>query len=59
MTDANDDVAALLYDSLRSAAVLDALLLRIQQLRERVATGRTYVASERAADQAHAVGGAA
>ena len=54
--EADDELAALLHERLRSAAVLDAASKKLQQLRERVATGRTYAASEREADRMHAQG---
>lgn len=51
--DADEHLATLLRKRVHSAAVLDAAQKRISQLKERVSTGRTYVASERAADQIH------
>lgn len=56
MADADEEIHALLEERLRAAAVLDAAQKRIAQLREKVSTGRTYTASERAADQIHAQG---
>lgn len=56
MADADEELSGLLAERLRTAAVLDAAQKRISQLKERVSTGRTYVASERAADQIHAQG---
>lgn len=56
MADADEVLSQALMDRLTSAAVLDAAQKRIAQLREKVSTGRTYTASERAADQIHAQG---
>lgn len=56
LADADDEIAALYRDRLVKAALLDAAVKKLQQLRERVATGRTYVASEREADRVHAEG---
>ena len=56
MADADDEISGLYRDRLVKAALLDSATKRLQQLRERVATGRTYVASEREADRVHAEG---
>ena len=56
LADADDEIAELYRDRLVKSALLDSATKRLQQLRERVATGRTYVASEREADRVHAEG---
>ena len=56
LADADDTIAGLYRDRLVKAALLDAAVKKLQQLRERVSTGRTYVASEREADRVHAEG---
>lgn len=56
MADADENVSALLYERLHTGAVLDAAQKKLQQLRERIATGRTYAATEREVDKLHAVG---
>lgn len=53
---ADDEVIELYRSHKRADAVLESATKRLQQLRERVATGRTYVASEREADRVHAEG---
>ena len=53
---ADDEVIELYRSHKRADALLDSATKRLQQLRERVATGRTYVASEREADRVHAEG---
>lgn len=59
--EADDRIAELYRDRLVKAAQSDAHRARLQQLREQVAVGRSYVTSERAADAYHAdrIGGAA
>lgn len=54
--EADDDVAALFLARLTSAALADSHREKLRQLREQVATGRTAVASDRAADGHHASG---
>lgn len=54
--DAQDDIAELLQNRLVKSAVADALKAKLMQLREQVASGRTVVVDERAADQFHARG---
>lgn len=54
--EAADDVAALFLARLTTAAVADSHREKLRQLREQVATGRTAVASDRAADVHHAAG---
>lgn len=54
--DADENVAALLRDRLVSAAIADAHREKLRQLREQVASGRTYVASERELDRMHGDG---
>ena len=56
LAEADDRIAGLYRDRLVKAALLDSATKQLQQLRERVATGRTYVASEREADRVHAEG---
>ena len=59
--EADDRIAGLYRDRLVKAAQADAHRARLAQLKEQVAVGRSYVTSERAADQFHAdrIGGAA
>lgn len=59
--EADDAVSELYRDRLVKAAKADAHRERLRQLREQVAVGRSYVTSERAADQFHSerLGGAA
>lgn len=59
--EADDRIAELYRDRLVKAAQSDAHRARLTQLKEQVAVGRSYVTSERAADQFHAdrLGGAA
>lgn len=54
--EADDDVARLFRDRLITAAIADAHREKLRQLREQVASGRTYVASEREVDRIHAGG---
>lgn len=54
--DADDQVAELYMRRLTTAAIADSHREKLKQLREQVATGRTAVASERAADDFHARG---
>lgn len=54
--EADDAVAALFLERLTKAALADSHREKLRQLREQVATGRTAVASERAADGHHASG---
>ena len=54
--EADDEIAGLYQERLIAAALADSHREKLRQLREQVATGRTYVASERAADQIHANG---
>lgn len=54
--EADDEIAALYLRRLTTAALADSHREKLRQLREQVATGRTAVASERAADQLHAEG---
>ena len=54
--EADDEVARLYRERLITAAVADAHREKLQQLREQVASGRTYVASEREVDRMHAGG---
>jgi hypothetical protein len=54
--EADDNVAALFLERLTTAALADSHREKLRQLREQVATGRTAVASERAADAQHAAG---
>src|SRR5699024_5942007 len=56
LAEADDQIAGLYRDRLVKAALLDSATKKLQQLRERVATGRTYVASERESDRVHAEG---
>lgn len=56
LAEADDEISALYRDRLVKAALLDSATKKLQQLRERVSTGRTYVASEREADRVHAEG---
>ena len=56
LAEGDDEIAELYRERMVKAAVLDSATKRLQQLRERVATGRTYVASEREADRVHAEG---
>lgn len=54
--DADDTIADLHLQRLTTAALAGSLREKLHQLREQVATGRTAVASERAADEMHARG---
>ncbi len=54
--EADDEIAGLCRDRLIAGAMADSHRERLRQLREQVATGRTAVASERAADEFHAKG---
>lgn len=54
--EADDRIAELYLKRLTTAAIADSHREKLRQLREQVATGRTAVASERAADQFHAEG---
>lgn len=54
--EADDEVAGLCRRRLLTAAVADAHRARLAQLKEQTAVGRSYVTSERAADQLHATG---
>lgn len=54
--EADENVAALYRDRLVKAAMADAHREKLRQLREQVANGRTYVASEREVDRMHAEG---
>lgn len=54
--EADEEIAALYQERLIAAALADSSKQKLLQLREQVATGRTAVASDRAADQHHAAG---
>ena len=54
--EADEDVSRLYRDRLVAAAIADAHREKLRQLREQVASGRTYVASEREVDRMHAGG---
>lgn len=54
--DADDTIAELLQDRLIKAALLDAAREKLRQLKEQIAYGRTYVATEREIDRMHAAG---
>lgn len=54
--DADDEIAELNQTRLVSEAVADAHREKLRQLRERIATGRTYAATEREIDRMHAAG---
>ncbi len=54
--EADDTVGALFLERLTTAALADSHREKLRQLREQVATGRTAVASDRAADVHHAAG---
>lgn len=54
--EADDAIADLYLRRLTTAALAESHRAKLHQLREQVATGRTAVASERAADQFHAEG---
>jgi hypothetical protein len=54
--DADDHIADLYLRRLTTAALASSHREKLHQLREQVATGRTAVASERAADEMHARG---
>lgn len=54
--EADPTVAGLFLARLTTAAEADAAREKLRQLREQVATGRTAVASDRAADANHAAG---
>ena len=54
--EADEKVAALYLARLTTAAEADAHREKLRQLKEQVATGRTAVASDRAADTNHAAG---
>lgn len=54
--EADETVSGLFRDRLVAAAIADAHREKLRQLREQVATGRTYVASERETDRMHADG---
>jgi hypothetical protein len=56
MADADEVIAQLYRDRLISAAIADAHREKLRQLKEQVASGRTYVASEREVDRMHAGG---
>lgn len=54
--EADDTVAGLFLERLTKAALADSHREKLRQLKEQVATGRTAVASDRAADGHHASG---
>ena len=55
--EADDNISNLYRLRLVTAAAADSHRERLRQLKEQVAVGRSFVASERAADQIHATGG--
>lgn len=54
--EADEEIAGLYLQRLTTAAVAESHREKLRQLREQVATGRTAVASDRAADGHHAAG---
>lgn len=54
--EADEVISGLYRDRLVKAALADAHRLKLMQLREQVATGRTAVASEREAERVHTSG---
>ncbi len=54
--EADDEIAALYLRRLTTSALAESHREKLRQLREQVATGRTAVASDRAADVHHAAG---
>lgn len=56
IAEADDEVAQLYHQRLTTQAIADAHRQKLTQLREQVANGRTYVASEREVDKIHADG---
>jgi len=56
MAEADDHIARLYLNRLVTAAEAEAHKAQLQQLREQVANGRTFVASAREVDKMHAEG---
>ena len=54
--EADDEIAGLYLARLSTAAIAESHRAKLHQLREQVATGRTAVVAERAADGHHASG---
>lgn len=54
--DADDDIAALYRDKMVTRAKADALKVKLAQMREQQANGRTAVVDERGVDEGHARG---